>query len=209
MNIDFFAGELRCETENTMVSITDLFNIGNRYRVLNKQSILKLSNFLDSARTKDYLKEASVEWDIPECELIKRAGKGPNSRTMAHISIVLLAAEAISTKFHVKLHKTLIEGKILEFRDYGGSEFNKLNVNIDTYLPGREHKSSNKGVYIQVAKMIRTNILGESAKSEDWNQASIGQTHARYEIENKLSEFLKFGFVKDFDHLKHLINKFK
>lgn len=206
MNIDFFANTLRCETEDMTVSLNDLFACANHHRYEVSKAPMQLRAFETAVKTKEYIAAASKSWSIPEDKLLYKVGRGNKTRTMAHISVALLAAEQVSVEFHVQLHKTLIEGKLLEFRDYGGSEFKKLNVNIDAYLPGREGKSNN-GIYINSAKLIRTKLLGENAKTEDWNQASVSQTHSRYDIENKLSSMLSLGVVRDYDHLKELIGK--
>jgi hypothetical protein len=126
---------------------------------------------------------------------------------MVHVSVALLAAEQISPMFHATVHKTFIEGKLLEFRDQGGTEFKNLNAAIDLYLPGREGKKSNSGVYIQIATLIRNRLLGADAVAGDWDKATVTQIHSRYDFEKRLVDFLSLGMVKDFDHLKQLVTK--
>lgn len=204
MNIDFFGSLVRAESENNMVSLTDIFTAGNRWRANNEMSFLQINAFKKSVALEEYLEAASIEWGIPKEKMIYAVGKGNKARTMAHISVAMLAAEHISPAFHARVHRIFIEGKILEFRDFGGTEFKNLNGAIDLYLPGREGRD-NKGVYIQIAKSMREKIMGKDAEAGCWDTANVGQIHKRYEMESLLVNMLRLGVVKDFEHLKELI----
>lgn len=206
VKVMFFNMEIIAHTEGGLVSLNDIFNAGNSYRLSNNKAALQLNSFLKSKGLDEYLDAASDEWNIPKEEFIQTIGKGKNTRRMVHLSVALLAAEQLSPRFHAFIHKTFIEGKLLEFRDRGATEFTKLNASIDQYLPEREGKD-NRGVYITAAKLIRSKILGEGAKTEDWNSATVEQTHRRFEIENKISDMLRLGVIANFDHLKQLIDK--
>lgn len=206
MTVNFFNMEIMAFTDGGLVSLNDVFNAGNAYRLAHGKPALQLNSFLNSKGLDDYLEAASEEWNISKEDFIKTTGKGKNTKRMVHLSVALLAAEQLSPRFHAFIHKTFIEGKLLEFRDRGATEFSKLNASIDQYLSGRDGKS-NKGVFIQVAKLIRNKILGDDSKTEDWNLASVDQTHYRYEIENKLCDMLRLGVINDFEHLKQLISK--
>jgi len=207
MQVDFFGNDIRCETEKLTLSLNDLFNAGNLWRLNNKQAPLQLASFINSVTTKRYIKAAAKEWGLPEEDFLFKTGKGKYTRTMAHISVALLAAETISPEFHARAHKQFIDGKILEFREFGGTEFKKLNVAIDQYLPEREGKS-NLGIFINVAKIIN-HKLSNSEDKIDWDKASVGQIHSRYEIEKKISDYLEQGFVRNYDHLKEILKGLK
>lgn len=206
VKVMFFNMEIVAHTDGGLVSLNDIFNAGNSYRLSNNKAALQINSFLKSKGLDEYLEAAADEWNIPKDEFIKTVGKGKNTRRMVHLSVALLAAEQLSPRFHAFIHKTFIEGKILEFRDRGATEFAKLNASIDQYLPDRDGKN-NIGVFITAAKLIRFKILGEGAKTEDWNAATVEQTHKRFEIENKMSDMLRLGVVTNFDHLKQLIAK--
>lgn len=206
MTVTFFNVDIIAHTDGGMVSLNDVFNAGNAYRLTNGKPALQINSFLNSKGLDEYLDAASDEWNLPKDGFIKTIGKGKNTKRMVHLSVALLAAEQLSPRFHAFIHKTFIEGKLLEFRDRGATEFSKLNASIDQYLPGRDGKS-NKGVFIQSAKLIRAKILGTDAKTEDWNSSTVDQTYLRYEIENKLCEMLRLGVVNDYEHLKKLIEK--
>ena len=209
MQVDIFGSKITCETDGVLLNLNDLFNAGNVTRIGEGKKVYQLASFLSAKKTNEYLKEASKQWGIPESDLLFKKGRGKYTKTMAHISIALLAAENISTAFHVRMHKTFIEGRLLEFREYGGTEFQNLNIAIDRYLGCREGKTDNRECYIQSAILIRSKILGANAKIGDWDTATVEQTHLRYEYETKLCAILELTDVDDFQHLKSIINKLK
>lgn len=206
MQVTFGNSLVRCETENSVVSLTDLFFAGNQHRMSKGKPAAQLAIFKNSKGVKEYMEAASKEWGIPESELMYTVGKGAKQRTMAHVSIAVLAAEYLSPEFHARIHKILITERLLENRQLGAIEFKALNMHIDQYLKDREDKDSNRGVYIQVAKVIRENILGDGAKAGDWNKASGWQTELRLKVEESLCDYMSKGFITDYPTLKKWAN---
>lgn len=204
MNVDLFGNKILCETDGYMVSLNDMERAGNAWRLANGMPAYQLGAFLNSKTLKEYLSAASVVWDKPLESFLKKAGKGKTSRTMGHISVAVLLAEQMSPYFHAQVHKTFIEGKILEFRELGGTEFKDLNAAIDEFLPERDGKD-NKGVYIQVAMRLRNKILG--TEEPNWGTANTNQTYKRFEHEATLCKLLRLGVVKNYDHLKEIIEQ--
>lgn len=205
MSVDFFGNVVRAQTEGNRICLNDLFIAGNALRLADGKPALQMASFLRSKGVEEYIEAASAEWNIPADAFITREGRGNLTRTYVHASIALLAAESMSPRFHAHMHRVFIEGKLLEFRERGGTEFKNLNASIDQYLPGREGRD-NKGVFIQIAKALRTRVLGTD-DAAGWNAASVAQTHERYEVENKLCDLLRLGLVRDYDHLKELVAK--
>lgn len=207
LSVEFFGNVVRAQTLGNRICLNDLFIAGNALRLADGKPALQMSAFLNSKSLNEYVDAAAVEWNLPKEHFITKEGKGKkNLRTYVHVSVALLAAETMSPRFHAHVHRVFIEGKILEFRERGGTEFKNLNAAIEEYLPDRQGKD-NKGVFITIAKAIRERILGPNAKTEDWNFTGVTQTHLRYDWENKLCEMLRLGVVKDYDHLKELISK--
>lgn len=207
MSVDFFGNAVRAETEGLMVSINDLVRAGNKWRVANDMNPKTVQQVMTSQGLTDYRAAASKVWNVPTDALVRVVGKGATARTMAHISVAIYVAEQMSPEFHANVIKTFIEGKLLEFRELGGTEFKDLNAAIDLYLPEREGKD-NTGIYIQTAKALRKKLMGPDAEAGCWNTASVAQTHSRYEAEKMLVRFLSMGVVRDYDHLKELISRF-
>jgi len=91
-------------------------------------------------------------------------------------------------------------------------QYKAINKAIDDYLPGREGKSGNRGCYIQSAKMLRKKIFPEIKEDIDsniWNTnlATSDKQGLRADYEDKLVSFLEMDLVRDWDHLKELINQ--
>lgn len=206
MSVQFFGNVVRAQTEGSKICLNDMFIAGNALRLADGKPALQMNAFLQSKGLTEYVEAAAQEWNLPVDAFISREGKGRNTKTFVHPSVALLAAESMSPRFHAHVHRVFIEGKLLEFRERGGTEFKALNASIDEYLSGRDGKD-NRGVFINVAKALRSRILGPEASTEDWNRASVDQTHLRYEWENKLCDMLRLGVVSDYDHLKTLISK--
>ncbi len=89
-----------------------------------------------------------------------------------------------------------------------------MNIAIDEYLPEREGKNSNKGIYIQCATLLRDKIFYEENINYPkggliWNSeyATYEKMELRDEYENKLITLLQMGVVKNYEHLKELIGK--
>jgi hypothetical protein len=160
----------------------------------------------NSTAFEEFISAAAEGYDLPREALVQVVGRGPQTRTMAHVAIAIFVAEQMSPEFRVSVIKTFLEGKLLEFREMGGTEFKNLNAAIDLYLPGRDGKD-NKGVYIQIAMRLRARLLGPEAGSEAWATANVGQTHARYSAEAYLVRALGDGLVRDYEHLKELVAK--
>lgn len=205
LNVDFFGNVVRAQTQGNRICLNDLFLAGNALRLSDGKPALQMNAFLNSKGLQEYISAAAEEWNLPQESFITKEGRGRTTRTYVHVSLALLAAESMSPRFHAHMHRVFIEGKLLEFRERGGTEFKNLNVSIDQYLPGREGKD-NKGVFIHVAKAIRLRVLGTD-DAAGWNTASVAQTHERYEVENKLCDLLRLGLVRDYDHLKELVSK--
>jgi hypothetical protein len=206
MSVDFFGNAVRAETAGQMVSVNDLIRAGNKWRIDNRLNPKTVQQVMDSQGLVEYKVAAAKVWGLSEDALVKVVGKGGQTRTMAHLSVAIYVAEQMSPEFHANVIKTFIEGKLLEFREVGGTEFTNLNAAIDLYLPGRDGKD-NKGIYIQAAKTLRTKLLGIDAEAGCWNSATVAQTHSRYEAEKTLVKMLSLGVVKDYEHLKQLIER--
>ena len=206
MCVEFLGNTIKAETEDRKVCLNDVFTAGNAERLAAGKPALQMASFLSSKALADYTQAAEIEWGLPSGSLIRKEGTGKRTRTYVHISIGILAAETMSPRFHAYIHRVFVEGKLLEFRERGGTEFKTLNAAIDAFLPGREGKS-NRGVFIQVAVKLRDKILGPGATTDSWNTATVDQTHQRYDMEYKLSEMVRLGLVRDYGHLKDVIDR--
>ena len=183
----------------TEVNLTSLSKEVNRIRNANGKSDYQLGAFLNSKMLADYLCAAAEEWNIPESSLLFRAKKSVGA-TICHTSIAVLFVESADVKLKAKMHKALIADWNHAHERQGGTEFKRLNATM------AENLQCGKDEFDQIAKLIRSRILGDDAKTEDWNKASVPQIHLRYDWENKICEMLRLGVVRDYPHLKELVN---
>jgi hypothetical protein len=180
-----------------MGSLTALWNIGNKTR----KSPANLTNFLQSESTKEFIAASEKEWGMTG--MVAVTGRGNQKQTMAHVCVMIYAAEYLSPAFHAHVIKTFCEDRILQWRDSSGDEFKAMNIVIDHYLPGREGRD-NKGIFIQTAVLIREKINPDGG---GWNTATAEQLQRRDRLQNDITKFLKMGFIKDWNHLKETISK--
>lgn len=210
MAVCFPQGDLHISHKSMMGSLTDLFNIGNKMRVMEGKGIANMTLFVNSASTQEFIRIICEEQACHPDSVITKTGRGKSSRTEVNLHLLIYAAEYLSTRFHYQVIDTLITGKLLQLRDDGGDEFGVLNRAIDRYLPGREGKASNQGCYINIAKIIRRRCnLVKPENDETWNQ-SLADKHAqsmRYEMQHKLVNLLELGLVRDWEHLKELVER--
>ena len=211
MTVCFPQGDLHISHKSMMGSLTDLFSIGNKIRVMEGKGIANMTLFVNSASTKEFISIICEEQACHPDSVITKTGRGKSSRTEANLHLLIYAAEYLSTRFHYQVIDTFITGKLLQLRDDGGDEFGVLNQAIDRYLPGREGKASNQGCYINIAKVIRRRCDAAPVRATDptWNQESADK-HAqamRYEMQHKLVSLLELGVVRDWEHLKDLAER--
>ena len=210
MNVSILGELVLADTDN-YVDISTLLDAGNKCRLLyeNKKPY-QLNTFLASVELKNYIKEASEAWNIPEDKFIISGGRRAGARVRAHISIAVLLAEKISKKFHVYVHKVFIEGQLLQHRLEGGEEFKRFNDALVDFLPSP--RGNDDARRINAAKLIREKCKltkPEDEELETWNQEaadSVAQA-LRVDMLSTLTKMLRMGVVRDFEHLKEIIEK--
>ena len=194
----------------SMVSLTNIINIGNHWRGENKMKPYQLAQFMNSAYLKSYIKAASLEWGISEDSFLSVSGRGQLSQTYGHISIAVLLAEKISPAFHARVRHVFIDGQILQNRLHGGEEFKRVNRAIDDFLPSPS--GNNKGRHINLALLVRDKceiVRPDDEELQTWNQEaadSIAQ-QKRVKILEFISGIIELGVGRDWEHLKELVQK--
>lgn len=203
-----------------MGSLTEVWKIGNAYRTKRGLPELDLSNWLRSPETLEYVKVVEDDLNfksVLSTDLSSRGTtlaktiesplittkRGKGGGTWAHLYILLDAAARLDPQFKHQMYKTFVEGKILQWREDGGDEFINLNIAIDAYLPEREGKE-NTGIFIQVAKQLKAKIL---SPDDTWNTASFPQLEKRAKLEKDLCNYLRLGMIRNYEHLKEVIEK--
>jgi hypothetical protein len=213
MKVAFPLGDLDIFHKSQWGNLTQLFSIGNKQRILEDRPPINITHFLASKKTKEFIQIVSKEVGIEENEVIrkKKGKRGTKIQMQAQLHFLIFAAEHLSPTFHFQVIDTFINSKLLQLRDDGGNNFKRLNRYIDSYLGGREDKTSNMGCYIHAAKLLREKIF-PNIKMPDgniWNtdQATAHHQELRTRYEDKLCTLLEMDVVKDFEHLKTFIAK--
>jgi hypothetical protein len=221
MQVNLGGKKFPIEHKTMMGSLTDIWNIGNSFREEKGLKPLKLDNFLTSPDTQEFVIALENDLGIENSKYLEsgyskkdgrvekitsdliKTKRGKNGGTWAHLYIILEAAAKLDANLRLSMYKTFISGKLLEWRDSSGDEFQNLNIAIDAYLPGREGKE-NTGIYITCAKRIKEKVNPDGGS---WNTATHQQLKHRTEIEKKIVGFLEMGFINDYHHLKQVISK--
>ena len=192
-----------------MVEMKSFVARGNAIRLSKGKDIYNAAKYLAGDDMNEFVEALIRKYGGTRETYIRVEGKGPKSRTIADIRVAVKLAMKMDSDFELEVIDSFIG--LSEWRLKGGDEFRLLNQAIDRYLPGREDKASNKGCYINIAKIIRRrcDALPVRATDQTWNQESADK-HAqsmRYEMQTKLVSLLELGLVRDWDHLKELAER--
>jgi hypothetical protein len=202
MQVSMLDSTLEVEHKTRMVSLNDVFLIGNRVRADRKAPAGQMTPWLKTKGTQDLI-DAGVELGLFTREsAVQVKGKAARARTCVHLTLAIAAAEYLDPKFHMHVLNEFVNGQILRYRDESGDQFKALNKAIDA-LPDRIGKD-NKNLYIQTAVMLKKSILGEDG---NWNSASADQLRERTKIETSLVDTLDLGLIQDWPTLKSVIEK--
>jgi hypothetical protein len=198
-------------------SLNDIFQAGNQLRMQEGKKPYSVQSFLKNKDVQEHiaLVESDEYFPLQPKGAVYKTGQGGATKTVAHVTIMLLAAQKISTRFHYEFNKKVILSNIFEWRDLGGENFKVLNIVIDSCLPNREGLS-NVEVYIDCSIRIRNKVFGIVGKNwvakkqgNIWNSeyATAEKQEQRNNYESKIITFLEMELVRDWEHLKELINK--
>jgi hypothetical protein len=181
---------------NREVDVTLMVARANKWRVLQGKPGMHLSEILNSEGFKEFFD--AVQQDMPGRDLMRKGGTGVSSRVYAHIYLAVYIAEQLSPEFHVAV--------IASFVDRKTNDKYRLLARLDDKEKARLR--AGMGEYAdKVEEALREKLLGPGTSTDDWNTASVAQTHARYEAEKDISKALQRGLVRDWDHLKELIGR--
>jgi len=204
---------------NGMLVFKSLETAGNAVRILKGKSPMNMSKYLESDDLREYTvslvqyanknqlcvgSPSGKEWTRDD--FIKKEGPKRTSRMLVHLNVALKIAMRMDSDFEVELIESFIAGRILEFRLMGGDEFKRLNRMLDR-LSDRRGKS-NIGVYIQTANKIREMCELKWDKGESpWNATTANSfaQKSRFEVQEKLCDYIEMGFIKDYEHFKEVL----
>lgn len=201
MTVAFKGGNLRINHKTMMGDIQEVFSIGNHYRLAAGLPVLPMATWIQRQDVKGYIDYLTVLNGEPA--VARKKGKGGG--TFAHLYVLLDAAASLSAEFKHEVYTTFMTHQLLAGREASGEEFKALNSALVKYSDNLLGKDAHQGHFIQMAKQIRSRILpGEHL---GWNFADAYQLHERSRIEQSLTKLMELGLVRDWEHLKELVDK--
>ena len=203
-----------CTVESTtdgFIVFKTLETAGNAIRLAKGKSAANMGRVLESQDVQEFVLALVKKYGGTPQDYIKVVGRGSAARRLVCIQLAVKLAMKLDSDFELEVIDEFIGGRLHHFRLEGGEQFKHLNAAIDTCLPDRKGKD-NKGCYIQCAKRIRERCAIEPTSDtnvQTWNQETANSVaqQQRYEIERKLTDLLRLGLVRDWEHLKELIDK--
>ena len=210
-----------------MCDLGEIFRYGNECRVKRGKKPKRLDNWIKSPEILDFIEshekltysnsnslnfselDSRTISDFGELNCYK-PGTNKYNKTRVDLLLAIKAAATLDKKLEVLIYTIFVTSGILVERDDGGANWKLFCEAVDNYMPGREGKSSNKGIYVNAAKKIREG-LGYTDLA-DWNNAlADANIHKkRKEVEQFLTDALENGFITDANHLwKTIENKCK
>jgi hypothetical protein len=202
LKINMFGNEIDIEHLTYYGNLNQLFDIGNIVRVSEGKKPLQMQSFLQSKQVQEHCKyiEEDPIFKVSEKGIFYKEGKGATTKTKAHLMIMVLAAQNISSKFHYEFNKKVILDRLLEWRDSSGDSFKSLNVVMDSKLAG----DISKNRYIKLAVAIKNRVKPNEG---DWNKATAEQLKKRSAIEDTLISLMMLDRVKDINDACDLVTK--
>ena len=201
MEVSFAKGSVTINHKTLMGDLRKLFDVGNVYRIDAGRGALRMESWLSMDSVKEYIALVSERTSAPALV----ATRGRKGTTQAHLRVLLDAAMYLDAAFKDEVISAFVDNQILRWRDLSGDAFLDVNaalaLNAETVLG----KPAHQGHYIQMAKSIRAKLLPEDHLG--WNYATAEQLRKRTEVEQTLVKLLQLGVVRDWEHLKELIEK--
>lgn len=214
MTITLMNGELHIYHNSARGDLSELFKLGNTQRMIEGKTSINLSQFLKQERTLEFIDVVCQEEGLKKEDVVRKKGRGKNSRFYAQLHFLIYCAEALSPSFHYKLIDLFIKEKILTVRDVGGNDFKALNALIDTKIPERIDRN-NRGLYIHTAKILKNKIFHNidlskyTGKNNIWNSkyATAEALNKRDHYEQKMMTLLEMGVVQNWEQFKGFLEQ--
>ena len=208
MTVDIFNQSITIEHGTAYGSLSSLFDAGNQLRLQEGKKFYTLQTFL---RNKDVQERISILADDPTFHLDERGavyktGRGGSTRTMAHIMVMVLGAQKLSSRFHYEFDKKVITSNLMGWRDESGEQFKAFNILVEQHLL-EKGDPKNRWFYIECAKKIGLKVFGDKWEAGMWNNATASDLKLRADYETKLVSFLEMGYIKTKDDLRDAIEK--
>ena len=201
MEVFFAKGSVTINHKTLMGDLRKLFDVGNVYRADAGRGALRMESWLSMDSVKEYIALVSERTAAPALV----ATRGRKGTTQAHLRVLLDAAMYLDAAFKDEVISAFVDNQILRWRDLSGDAFLDVNAALALHAETVLGKPAHQGHYIQMAKSLRAKLLPEDHLG--WNYATAEQLRKRTEVEQTLVKLLQLGVVRDWEHLKELIER--
>lgn len=206
-------------------SLQDVFDYGNRLRVKAGKPEKDIDIWLRTTDTLEFIvAHEELTYSNFDSGIVPELGRngtngfkglncysgksGRYSGARADLLLTVKATAAVLDKrIEALVYAVFLDKGISDLRYQNIDNFNRLNDAIDEYMPGREDKPNNKGLYINSARYIRKGLGCESM--DDWNAQDVDSKihEQRAKVEDKIITLLENGMIESTKHLWFLIEK--
>lgn len=201
MSVHLKHGELKIGSRDLFGSLSDLFVVGNKYRMDKKMTAARLDLYLGLTCTQDYLSYLSSAENI-ETPIKTKRGKGGG--TWAHLYVLIDAAMYLSPELKTEIIKIFVNQRLLQIRNDSSDNFIELNAQLVLSAQDVFGKEAHNGHFINLSKIIKNRVLNDG---QQWNNVTSDLLNERARIEQALTAILRLGLVRDWEHLKELAEK--
>lgn len=198
LTISFNRGEIHFWHSTCMGNLGEVFDLGNVYRNSAGLPSVPLAAWIQRQDVTEYAAFLSASLNRPAIE--RRKGKAGG--TWAHLKILIDAATSLSPEFKDEVLEAFLLQKIHIARDESGELFKDMNSALVLYADKILGKPAHKGHFVTIANAIRCKVGAVS-----WDTASGHQLQKRCQIEGNLTNMLRLGLVRDWEHLKEIIER--
>jgi len=232
MTIQIGNGQVTIGHKTEMGKLNDVLEIGNRYRTENKLRPIKLEEWLRKEISWEFIIEVERKYgsffqtvdstvclsdyknlsgQIDYSKLIKqfsviksqRGGKPENRGIWANLYILLDLATYLSPKLKLEMYDIFIKSQILTHRDNGGDAFKKLNTTM------KEFFEPNSFSYSKVSLLIREKLEILSTRGYNEKEHNSQIQEYREKIQDYLINLIEMDFVKNYDELVSVVERYK
>lgn len=168
MKRELFGQEISQKSHSEFFSATDLVRAGDKWRLANGFNTFNLSQYLNSAKTKEFIQEVTAKYGT---SIIK--GRGRSAHTWVHPLIFIDIALAINPKLKLEVYEWIFD-KLIKYRNDSGDSYKEMSAALFTRCSSVREFSN----YIQQTAIQ----IKDALKVKDWQTASQEQLELRDKI---------------------------
>ena len=164
------------KSKSGFFSATELFRVGNKWRVMNDLEPVFSKNYFDTSSTKTFMKTLEAKYGK-----VKTLGKGKKGGTIwVHPLLFLDIALWINPHLKMEVYEWLLDN-LLQFRNESGDSYKKMCGAL--YVVAKNKAKFNHNIQL-VARRIKL-----ECEVKDWNNA----TEEQLKLRDKMHDYISFA----------------